>query len=109
MRRQGSMPVRTLSLTLTHMAAGVVVVGEVAPGGAAVLLQPARDVCLTSHDMVARGGQGPCACGAVSAGRRAGVAACEVATWLGLAASHAAWEWRAIVLGLSASHGNADE
>ena len=89
-----SMPVCTSSLILTRMAAGVVVVGvgvvgEAAPGGVAILLQLARDVCLTSHDMVARGGKGPCACGAV--GRRAGVAACEVATWLGLAASHAAW------------------
>ena len=85
------MPVRTSSLTLTRTATGVVVVGvgvvgEAAPGGAAVLLQPACDICLMSHDMVARGREG--SCGAVSAGRRAVVAAREVATWLSLAASH---------------------
>ena len=103
------MPVRMSSLTLTHTAVGVVVVGEVAPGGAAILLQPACDVCLTSRDMVARGVEGPCACGAASAGRRARVATREVATWLSQAASCAVWEWRAVVLGLSASHGNADK
>src|SRR5882724_4801247 len=103
------MPVRMSSLTLTHTAVGVVVVGEVAPGGAAVLLQPACDVCLTSRDMVARGGEGPCACGVALAGRRAGVATREVATWLGLVASRAVWEWRTVVLGLSASRGNADK
>src|SRR5882724_2418227 len=97
MRRQGSMPVRTLSLTLTRMAAGVVVVGvgvvgEAVPGGAAILLQPAYDIFLMSCDMVARGREGPCACGVVLVGRRARVATHE---------DHMAWPGS-----LTCSHGN---
>jgi len=45
-----------------------------------------------SRETNANGG-GPCTCGVASVGRRAGVAAREVATWLGLAASRAAVVW----------------
>src|SRR5882724_10112257 len=73
---------------------------------AAILLQLACD-SLKSRVMVVRGGSVHVS--ASAGGTMGGNGRAIVATWLGLAASHAAWEWRAVVLGLSALHGNADE
>src|SRR5882724_1581302 len=73
---------------------------------AAILLQLACE-SLKSHVTVVRGRF--VRVSASVGGTMGGNGRAIVATWLGLAAWRAAWEWRTIVLGLSALRGNADK